>query len=272
MNTINKYKKKNNQRRKMTCIIGGKCNDGVVLIADKKIKDPNTNSFEFREKLFVFKKDYFYYPIVVGSSGTIPLYEKFKRDAIEVLQKINPDPASFSFKSFTTKSFDVSGMIYPHPSMSNSSKEVVLYPYIEKLEGIIKKFKKDYTGEEFDVLFAAQVEFRGAILSYISEAGLSEDISKHKTIGSGEIPASVFLNILNPNEMTMKEFAKWGYFIIKHIEEYGIDDKVGVGKELPQIYFIPNQGQLYQAQNDFLDCCEKSRKHMEENLKNLLAL
>jgi len=265
-----KYRKPLKKHRKMTCIIGGKSKDGVVLVADKKIRNPDTDAFEYREKLFIFQKDYFYYPIVVGSSGTVPLYEKFKRDAIEALQKINPDPASISFRSFTTESFNVSGTIYPYPSMSNSSKEVVLYPYIEKLEGIIKKYKKDYTGEEFDVLFAAQVKYRSAILSYISEAGLSEDIPKHKTIGSGEIPASVFLNVLNPNEMHMKEFAKWGYFIIKHIEEYRIDDKVGVGKERPQIYFIPNEGQLYQAQNDFLDDCEKSRKIMEENLSKLL--
>ena len=27
----------------MTCIIGGKCKDGVVIIADKKIIDPETS-------------------------------------------------------------------------------------------------------------------------------------------------------------------------------------------------------------------------------------
>jgi hypothetical protein len=113
--------------------------------------------------------------------------------------------------------------------------------------------------------------YKGAILSYISAAGLSEDIHKHKTIGSGELPASVFLNILNPNEMYMKEFAKWCYFIIKHIEEYGIDDRVGVGRERPQIYFIPNEGRLIEAENSFLAECEHSRKTMEENFRNLLS-
>ena len=68
--------------------------------------------------------------------------------------------------------------------------------------------------------------------------------------------------------MCMKEFAKWCYFIIKHIEEYGIDIKVGVGKERPQIYFIPNEGHLYQADTSFLAECEHSRKTMEENFRN----
>jgi hypothetical protein len=52
----------------MTCIIGAKCIDSVVLIGDKKITDEKTNQVEYKEKLFIFKKDRFYYPIVVGSS------------------------------------------------------------------------------------------------------------------------------------------------------------------------------------------------------------
>lgn len=74
-----KYRKPLKKHPKMTCIIGGKCNDGVVLVADKKIINPETSIYEFREKLFIFQKDYFFYPIVVGSSGTVPLHKKFKR-------------------------------------------------------------------------------------------------------------------------------------------------------------------------------------------------
>lgn len=202
----------------------------------------------------------------------MPLYEKFKRDAIQTLQQNNSTPTSLRSKSLdSTNSSNVSGTIYPYVSMASSDKEVILYPYLERLEEIIKKYKKAYTYLNFDVLFAAQVKYKGAILSYISEAGLSEDIHKHKVIGSGEIPANVFLNILNPNEMYMKEFAKWFYFIIKHIEEYGIDDKVGVGKEKPQIYFIPNEGHLYEADTIFLAECKHSRKMMEKNFRNLLS-
>jgi 20S proteasome alpha/beta subunit len=64
-----KYRKPLKKHRKVTCIIGGKCKNGVVLFADKKIRNPNTDALEYREKLFIFQKDYFYYPIVVGSSG-----------------------------------------------------------------------------------------------------------------------------------------------------------------------------------------------------------
>lgn len=228
----------------MTCIIGGKCKDGVAIIADKKIVDPETRLVEFKDKLFIFRKDNFYYPIVIGSSGTVPLYDKFKKEAIAELEKIKPNLISFTSNSFTTTSFNVSGMIYPYASMNDNAKEVILDPYLEKLEKIIKKYKGDYSNDHFDVLFGAQVQQKGAILVYIAKDGLSEDIDKHKVIGSSEIPANVFLKAINPNDMSMDEFAKWGYFIIRHIEDYGIDNMVGVGKYTPQIYFIPNKGHL----------------------------
>jgi 20S proteasome alpha/beta subunit len=265
-----KYRYPLKKTTKMTCIIGGKCNDGVVLVADKKVIDSETHLFEFMEKLFIFQKDYFYYPIVVGSSGTIQLYDKFKEEAIRELEKINPNPTSFSFQSVTKDSINVSGTIYPYTSMSGSSKEVILDQYLKTLENIIKKYKRDYASKDFDVLFVAQVHQKGAVLFYFHTDGSSEDIYKHKVIGSGEIPANVFLKAINTNHMTMREVAKWGYFIIKHIEDYGIDNRVGVGRDQPQIYFIPNQGQLYEAENNFQDKCEQSKNKMEENLKNLL--
>jgi len=40
----------------------------------------------------------------------------------------------------------------------------------------------------------------------------------------------------------MYKFAKMAYFIIRFIEKFGIDDRVG-GQ--PQIWFIPNSGELF---------------------------
>jgi hypothetical protein len=44
--------------------MGGKCKDGVVLTADKKISYPETNAYQYREKLFIFQKDYFCYQLL----------------------------------------------------------------------------------------------------------------------------------------------------------------------------------------------------------------
>jgi hypothetical protein len=96
----------------MTCIIGGICSDGIALIADKKVVDRDTEMVEFKEKLFIFQQESFYYPIVVGSSGTIALYEKFKRAAIEEIKKINPVQPPFDYRNFDSGNFDVSGRLY----------------------------------------------------------------------------------------------------------------------------------------------------------------
>jgi hypothetical protein len=255
----------------LTCIIGGKCRDGVALVADRKITDEATNQVEYKEKLFIFEKDLFYYPIVIGSSGTIGLFEKFKREAIEHLEKINPP--SFDPKGFNRHSFDtsVSGTIYPYASTSNSGRQVYLYPYLERLEDIIREHKNRHFGKGFDVLFAAQIKYSGAVLSYIAEDGLSEDVDRHKAIGSGEIAANVFLKSVNPNLMTMDQFGRLGFFVIKYIEEQGIDNNVGVGRLQPQIYFIPNEGHLLQAENNYLGKCKHTKETMEEGLKKILS-
>ena len=72
----------------------------------QKIIDPETSLVEVKDKLFIFRKDNFYYPTVIGSSGTVPLYDKFKKDAIAKLEKIKPNKISFTSKSFTT-SFNI---------------------------------------------------------------------------------------------------------------------------------------------------------------------
>jgi 20S proteasome alpha/beta subunit len=41
----------------MTCIIGARCMDGVVLIGDRKIIN-HDNSFDFRDKLFMVYNTY----------------------------------------------------------------------------------------------------------------------------------------------------------------------------------------------------------------------
>lgn len=258
----------------MTCIIGGKCSDGVVLIADRKSIDVETGIVDFEgDKLFIFQKDFFYYPIVIGSSGRTALDKKFNKDASDVLREMNPVSPVYNYKTSNPFNAIVSGMIYPYSGMSgnNKGKEVVLSPYISELENITKKYRKEYSSQPFDVLFAAQIQHKGAVLFYIPSDGVSDDINKFKVIGTGEIPSNVFLKSIDPNKITMERFAKWGYFIIKYIEDKGIDNYVGVGKFEPQIYFIPNTGHLTQANNEFFAECKHSKGIMQKNLENLLS-
>jgi hypothetical protein len=49
-------------------------------------------------------------------------------------------------------------------------------------------------------------------------------------------------DFLRPKELTIKEGAEYGYFIIKYIEKFKLDDAVGVGEFRPQVYFLPDEG------------------------------
>jgi 20S proteasome alpha/beta subunit len=74
MPTKPKLKKLNNTDNepfRMTCIIGGKCKDGVVLVADRKIRDKEMGTVTFEEKLISE-----YYPIVIGASDSNILFKK----------------------------------------------------------------------------------------------------------------------------------------------------------------------------------------------------
>lgn len=72
---------------------------------------------------------------------------------------------------------------------------------------------------------------------------MSEPILNYRVLGSGEPYGTIFLNRFCKKEKdkTMEEIATIGYFIIKYIERFELNDKVG-GE--PQIWLIPDTGQL----------------------------
>ncbi len=58
----------------MTYILGSKCTDGVVLVGDRKVTEEGGTDFFWEDKIFMDIS-----PIIVGSSGVLGLFEKFRR-------------------------------------------------------------------------------------------------------------------------------------------------------------------------------------------------
>ena len=84
-----------------------------------------------------------------------------------------------------------------------------LYPYIEKLSEIIRKYKSKYRSYDFDVIFAAQIQGRGAFLEYIDDTGLPSDIyDSYKILGTGDIVTNAFLKSMWSKKMTMNDFTE----------------------------------------------------------------
>jgi 20S proteasome alpha/beta subunit len=180
----------------MTCIIGGRCSDGVVLSADRKIVDEDIRDVTYRKKLYQY-----YYPIVVGSSGHIDPFDNFMKEALEAAQNITPNSPSD-----INQTYQISGVVHTLPVATQEKSVINLFPYIEKLTEIIRKYRKNYSNYRFDVIFAAQTKERGAFLEYIDSNGLPSNIYNHyKILGSGNIIANALLKSLWAKDMTMED-------------------------------------------------------------------
>ena len=109
---------------------------------------------------------------------------------------------------------------------------------------------KHFPYYEFDVLLAISgSKYQDGIsrLYYFFPDGRIEEIDNEKSykcIGSGNTHSIIFLNKIWKNDMKMEETATIGYFIVKYIVKFGLDDSIGVGNNppfhVPQIHYLPN--------------------------------
>lgn len=209
----------------MTYILGSLCKDGVTLISDRKIVFDGFN-IEYRKKLF----DDFY-PIIMGASGSISLFDKFRVKALAIANKL-----------------------VRKGSGDSGDEPIIIENYVEEIENITGELNRRYRSVQLpplEVLIGAQTQDKGAILYHVYPDGFAEVVPKYRAIGHGEPFGSIFLKNLWRADLNMNQAAQIGYFIVKYIEEFELDTSVGVGNNKPQLWFIPNKGQLVEA-NDFV--------------------
>jgi 20S proteasome alpha/beta subunit len=185
----------------MTTIIGGKCTDGVVLIADRKVIHQDDRD-TYRDKIFSP-----YYPIAIASAGNNDLIDKFIRTALERAQNMHE---KFSRGSFAP----ISGAVFWDRSQ-DANRAINYIEYLNELEDVVRSINDAHkygldSNSLIDCLIGVWTRDRGSKLSYISPKGLQSDVGDHRVIGSGEPYSHVFLrSLLEPSEqLTMFEFAK----------------------------------------------------------------
>lgn len=249
---------------------GGKCAGGTVLIGDRKIKDEETNDVTYEGKIFSP-----YYPFVIGYSGSKSLFNKFKERALEAVQPTIPinskTPTYLQSPLENLPEVRTSGEVRAYfSSPSNgvlySDYSVNLNRYVLKLEEIIKQLKRDYSHLNIDVLFGTRTIDRGDVLYYIDNTGTSEDVPDFQPIGAEDVLANALLKPLWRQEMTLEKLAELGYFIIKYIDKYNLEDRVGLGGQKPQVWFIPEQGNVEEVILERLEKIEQNTNKMFENL------
>jgi hypothetical protein len=219
----------------MTYIIGARCVDGVVLIADKKVTGgvkPHTNKIK---QLNVFPS------IIFTTAGVQSLFEEFLEDVngrsirhqkeIENYNKKNPENP----KIFT----------------------IIDFKHI--CSEILKKMKKTYSEIEEEIPFeqALQVLFATSetrppdtrtvskLYAMNIKTCYPEPIEEGRVIPIGiSYIGDIFLKqfeLSGESKMinfSMKDVARIGAFIIKYVEKEKLHDGIGVGDQEPQIWFV----------------------------------
>ena len=170
---------------KMTFVLGSRCKDGVVLVADRKITSTNefnSINFDYKNKLFGILDG-----VIFGSSGSNDSFELFREHTLEQVRKT------------------IRAMI---ENENNNHHEITYDNIILTLCDIVldinkkRNFMKDYY---FELLVAIRHPDKQSTFTWILGAGVKRLISGYHTLGIGGIFAKEFLEQLWYPEISMKE-------------------------------------------------------------------
>jgi 20S proteasome alpha/beta subunit len=191
----------------MTFIVGAKCADGVVLVANRKITllTKDGLNFDYRRKLFAELRH-----VVFGSSGSTGNYELFRSRVQSHIRK----------------------------------NDVLVDDMINVLSDIAFELNKRYEYNEnliFDVLVGIAYPDKDSTLTYIDFYGSTHTVENYRVIGAGAKYAKMYLEKIWNDNLIMEQVAELAYFIIKCIEQFRLEASVGLDNENPQVWYIPNR-------------------------------
>lgn len=213
----------------MSYILGARCTDGVVMIADQKTSCEGTPSYN-EEKIVEILPG-----IIVGGSGMVGFIERILDDVRD----------KFEYEEFNP----------------NLVVEFIEQRCVE----MIKKYDK--VKEDFGFLVALNTNV-SKLYSIDGEHGFADPIKRYTGIGSGEPHGSLLNEKLWKPDMSMLEYAKIGYFLVKFVINTKADD--GVGGE-PIVWFLPDGDATH-----LTGSCRKATpdeiKIMEEYANNKLII
>jgi hypothetical protein len=230
-------------RKTVTCVIGGSCSDGVVIVGDSKIT-------------FDFNLDF--YPVVTAYAGSSILYNEFRSKAFDVCQARLPPTSGNSTAPA------ISGAFCMYYSTTNNA---IKFPQYETdIQGIITQINSTQSaqvGNKFEVFIAAQLQDKPAKLVHYLYNGIPDDIeNRYKSMGGGEQYSYVFLQPFYKPEMSMKSFARLGYFIIKYLARFELSPDIG---GIPHFCCVPNTGPIITDEQNWITEFETEINKMLDN-------
>lgn len=207
----------------LTYIVGARCKDGVVMIADKKITIDEGADYTFAKKIFQP-----YETVIIGAAGATGQVRSFQARLIQEIEEFRR-------------------------TIEKDERELTHYETQQSLLLITERtmqqqlatYREQYIRYDIDVLLANRLTNVPELFHFNSQ-GMPEPVMTNKAIGHGEPYGSIVLKLLwkkYNGQMHMDTFAKLGCLIIKYIQDMRLDNSVGFDEEnndYPQIWKMPN--------------------------------
>lgn len=233
----------------MTCIVGIICQDGIVIVGDKKVKAGEMTYYD--NKIIPVEK---YENLVVAAAGFLDVREKFVQDIrnLHVLEKkgiVKRDPS----RGFVGLTEDI------------AHRQYEIYGPRYKAEGI------DYESEAFEALVCHKPKLAPPFLYSVDSVGTSSRIKDYKVIGTGAEYAYLFIKPSYSKGILMDEMAVIVTFIIRLIDKHKIDDSIGPDEQgKVQIWEFPNESDPYEVDGSQLQRISADAENRLKKFSNFL--
>ncbi len=188
----------------MTCIIGAKCADGCVIIADTRVLREFRSSNESKISLLWDK-------VIVAGEGNTAVLDNFTEELSRVAL---PETPNFG-------------------KVAKTIEDVA--------QGLQARYRPRIAEEfEFRALVMGLQSFNvgDPYVRLVYSEGISEEVKDFAIIGHGDPYAMPLFRLLYDNMLTVNELAVLGFFTIALVSVLGLDETVGFGQLGPEAVIL----------------------------------
>lgn len=218
----------------LTVVIGAKCLDGIVLVADRKLTRRHGKP-EYKEKIFGDLEH-----VLIGYIGDVQMFDIFRR-------------------------YTVGDVMIER----DESRRYTLDNLLSRISGSIKLFNGLIDCRPFKALMVSHRE-KPLELYHIDEHGNSNKVSSYMAIGSGKEMTDMFCGTLDHVNIKMKEFIKHAYLAIMFMNNYcpalGVGIEAGNIPDIKYLYYDKewDKEPAKDSPQDIVDC----KKYTDEKLEH----
>jgi 20S proteasome alpha/beta subunit len=191
----------------LTAIIGAHCRDGIVLVGDRKYTYPNRlRRASYGTKLFGDLRG-----VIIGFSGGKRIFDVFRRYVVGDVTILRDAGERYIFDDIIPRTSKLIA------EFNQSLMDRIVDTRIQVLIGLHPKHE----------------------LWWVNKEGRARQID-YKAIGQGEITVNAYCRNASHRGMTMKEFARYPYSAILHLEKFERSLGVGIGKQEADVWYLPD--------------------------------